>query len=61
MTPEQREAIEGLTIAQVCAACDQIAEWAVAYVDSETCIPEMPSAKLSEAERHALLILRAKT
>ena len=35
----------------------QIKEWASAYVQNETCIPETPSERLSPVERNALEIL----
>lgn len=38
-------------------AINQIKEWAAAYVENETCIPETPSERLSPAERNALEIL----
>lgn len=35
----------------------QIKEWAAAYVQNETCIPETPAERLSQTERNALEIL----
>lgn len=35
----------------------QLAEWARAYVDNETGIPETPAEKLSLAERNGLALL----
>lgn len=61
MTQEQENAIKSLSVAELIDAYQQIAEWAMAYVEGETVIPEVPVNKLSDAERNALLILRAKT
>lgn len=36
----------------------QVIEWAHAYVWGETCIPEVPDAKLTHAERAGLQLLR---
>lgn len=39
------------------AAIRQLVEWAEAYVENETGIPETPRAKLTDAEKGALLLI----
>ena len=38
-------------------ALKQLAEWAEAYVQNETCIPEAPDSALSDAEKGALMLI----
>jgi hypothetical protein len=35
----------------------KVAEWARAYVENETCIPELPADRLAHAERIGLELL----
>lgn len=39
------------------AAIKQLCEWACAYVDNETAIPETPDAELSDAQKGALQLI----
>lgn len=39
------------------ASLKQLCEWASAYVDNETCIPETPDSELSDAQKGALQLI----
>lgn len=38
-------------------AIKQLADWARAWVENETCIPETPDERLTDEEKGALLLL----
>lgn len=42
-------------------AMRQLADWARAYVQNETGIPETPDSKLTDAEKGALLLMELLT
>jgi len=57
-TPEERRAgLVAMYGATEVEAAAKVMDWARAWVENETCIPEVPVDRLAQSERHGLAFL----